>query len=157
MAVTEYHPSCTCSMLPLSEGGVVGPDLRVHGVANLRVADSSVYPIQFAAHLMVSGLVAYNDRAWTDKICQAPTYGLAERAADMIKSDYGGIQIAHNSTSPNAAGQANATSSSGGSGTGTGAAASPSSSNTSAAGKKLASSAGALVLGSLVLAGLSLA
>jgi choline dehydrogenase-like flavoprotein len=40
-------------MLPLEQGGVVGPDLRVHGVSNLRVADSSVYPIQFAAHLMV--------------------------------------------------------------------------------------------------------
>lgn len=52
--VIEYHPSCSCSMLPLSQGGVVDAALKVYGVSNLRVADSSVYPIQFAAHLMVS-------------------------------------------------------------------------------------------------------
>ena len=38
-------------MLPLSQGGVVDTDLRVYGLTNVRVADSSVFPIQFAAHV----------------------------------------------------------------------------------------------------------
>ncbi|KAG8892751.1 hypothetical protein FRC01_013973 [Tulasnella sp. 417] len=69
---TEYHPGCTCSMMPLEFGGVVDANLKVYGTSNLRVADSSVFPIQFAAHLM------------------APTYGLAELAAMIIQSQYNG-------------------------------------------------------------------
>ncbi|KAG8872432.1 hypothetical protein FRB97_007638 [Tulasnella sp. 331] len=70
---TEYHPSCTCAMLPLALGGVVDPYLKVYGTQNVRVVDSSVYPIEFAAHLM------------------APTYGLAEQAAELISAKwYGG-------------------------------------------------------------------
>lgn len=48
---TEYHPGCTCAMLPLDLGGVVDANLKVYGTSNLRVADSSVFPIQFAAHV----------------------------------------------------------------------------------------------------------
>lgn len=69
-AGTEFHPSSTCAMLPLSQGGVVDTNLRVYGLTNVRVADSSVFPMQFAAHLM------------------APTYGLAEQAANLIRSQY---------------------------------------------------------------------
>ncbi|KAG8963519.1 hypothetical protein FRC00_006078 [Tulasnella sp. 408] len=69
---TEFHPSCTCAMLPLDHGGVVDANLKVYGLANVRVADSSVFPLSFAAHLM------------------APTYGLAEQAAMIIKSEYNG-------------------------------------------------------------------
>lgn len=29
---TEYHPSCTCAMLPLSQGGVVDANLKVYGL-----------------------------------------------------------------------------------------------------------------------------
>ncbi|KAG8927754.1 hypothetical protein FRC02_007811 [Tulasnella sp. 418] len=29
---TEYHPSCTCAMLPLDQGGVVDPNLKVFGL-----------------------------------------------------------------------------------------------------------------------------
>lgn len=65
---TEYHPSSSCSMMPLDHGGVVGADLKVHGFTNLRVADSSVFPVQFAAHL------------------QSLTYGVGEIASDMIKN-----------------------------------------------------------------------
>ena len=28
---TEYHPSCTCAMLPFDQGGVVDPNLKVYG------------------------------------------------------------------------------------------------------------------------------
>jgi choline dehydrogenase len=41
---TVYHPCGTCRMAPEADGGVVGPDLRVHGVEGLRVADASVFP-----------------------------------------------------------------------------------------------------------------
>ncbi|KAI9444481.1 GMC oxidoreductase [Lactarius indigo] len=50
-AGTEFHPSSTCAMLPLAQGGVVDTNLRVYGLANVRVADSSVFPMQFAAHV----------------------------------------------------------------------------------------------------------
>jgi choline dehydrogenase len=65
---TEYHPSSTCAMLPREQGGVVDANLRVYGLANVRVADASVPPISFAAHLM------------------APTYGLAEQASTIIRN-----------------------------------------------------------------------
>lgn len=38
-------------MLPKELGGVVDANLKVYGLANVRVADSSVFPIQFAAHV----------------------------------------------------------------------------------------------------------
>lgn len=65
---TEFHPSSSCSMLPLSEGGVVDANLRVYGLSNVRVADASVPPISFSAHLMVS------------------TYGIAEQASNIIRA-----------------------------------------------------------------------
>ncbi|KAG9003645.1 hypothetical protein FRB90_011141 [Tulasnella sp. 427] len=92
---TEFHPSCTCSMLPLDQGGVVDANLKVYGLQNVRVADSSVFPVSFAAHLM------------------APTYGLAEQAAMIIKSQYDGTASPASQTATNtAASQATGTSSS---------------------------------------------
>jgi choline dehydrogenase len=41
---TVYHPSCTARMGPDPTTSVVDPDLRVHGVAGLRVCDASVFP-----------------------------------------------------------------------------------------------------------------
>jgi len=45
------HPCCTTAMMPRSKGGVVGPDLRVHGATGLRVVDAGVFPILPSAHL----------------------------------------------------------------------------------------------------------
>lgn len=67
---TEYHPSSTCAMLPLDQGGVVDANLLVYGLSNVRVADASVPPIDFSAHLMAS------------------TYGIAEQASDIIKAHW---------------------------------------------------------------------
>ncbi|KIP02326.1 hypothetical protein PHLGIDRAFT_130794 [Phlebiopsis gigantea 11061_1 CR5-6] len=77
---TEFHPSCSCAMLPQSQGGVVDANLKVYGTANLRVADASVFPIQFAAHL------------------QMPVYGLAEQAANIIRAEYNGVVLAQPSS-----------------------------------------------------------
>jgi len=41
-------------MLPLELGGVVDPNLKVYGTANVRVVDASIFPIQFAAHVRIS-------------------------------------------------------------------------------------------------------
>ncbi|KAK3324985.1 GMC oxidoreductase-like protein [Apodospora peruviana] len=60
------HPCCTAAMLPETKGGVVGPDLKVHGVDGLRVVDMSVVPVLPSAHL------------------SATAYALAEKAADII-------------------------------------------------------------------------
>lgn len=63
---TSYHPVGSCAM-GSHEGSVVGPDLRVHGIEGLRVADSSVMPQVISSNT------------------QMPTVMIAEKAADMIR------------------------------------------------------------------------
>jgi choline dehydrogenase-like flavoprotein len=67
---SDWHPVGTCAMIPLALGGVVDSSLKVYGTANLRVVDASIMPLEVSSHLM------------------QPTYGVAEKAADIIKSVY---------------------------------------------------------------------
>lgn len=56
------HQIGTAAMLPREDGGVVGPDFKVHGTSNVRVVDGSVLPIQLSAHLSAS-LYAFAEKA----------------------------------------------------------------------------------------------
>jgi choline dehydrogenase len=50
MTMSLLHPCCTAAMMPRELGGVVGPDLKVHGAKGLRVVDISVLPFLVSAH-----------------------------------------------------------------------------------------------------------
>jgi len=63
---SAYHPSCSCKMGE-DELAVVDSQTRVHGIENLRVVDSSIFPTIPNGNL------------------NAPTIMVAERAADLIR------------------------------------------------------------------------
>ena len=65
---SAYHPSCSCKM-GSDDMAVVDPQTRVRGIENLRVVDSSIFPTITNGNL------------------NAPTIMVAERAADLIKSN----------------------------------------------------------------------
>ncbi|EJD54352.1 GMC oxidoreductase [Auricularia subglabra TFB-10046 SS5] len=65
-----FHPMGSCAMMTRAEGGVVEPNLLVHGTRNLRVVDASIIPVQLSAHP------------------QTAVYGIAERAANLIAHLY---------------------------------------------------------------------
>lgn len=54
-------------MMSRDLGGVVDPELKVYGTANVRVVDMSIIPMQLTGHPI------------------AMLYAVAERAADIIK------------------------------------------------------------------------
>jgi choline dehydrogenase len=55
---TTYHPIGTCKMGSATiKENVVGPDLRVHGIEGLRVADCSIIPAMPAANTNASALL----------------------------------------------------------------------------------------------------
>jgi choline dehydrogenase len=64
-----WHYIGTLGMMKEELGGVVDSRLKVYGIENVRAVDASVLPIQLSAHLSSS------------------LYGIAEKAAVMIKED----------------------------------------------------------------------
>ena len=66
MRPSFYHPVGTAALGPKDQGGVVGSDLKVHGVERLRVVDASVMPLIPGTHT------------------SSTVYAVAEKAADII-------------------------------------------------------------------------
>jgi len=55
---TTFHMIGTCKMGPAQDAmAVVGPDLRVHGMKNLRVADASIMPTMPAANTNAAAMM----------------------------------------------------------------------------------------------------
>ncbi|KAJ8958494.1 hypothetical protein NQ318_002288 [Aromia moschata] len=68
LTATLVHQVATCKMGPHNDKeAVVDAKLRVHGIKNLRVVDTSVIPMPITAHLM------------------APGYMIGEKGADIVK------------------------------------------------------------------------
>ena len=63
-----FHPVGTAAMMRRDWGGVVDGKLRMYDTLNLRIVDASILPIELSAHL------------------QSSLYGVAEKAADIIKA-----------------------------------------------------------------------
>jgi choline dehydrogenase-like flavoprotein len=64
---TVYHPAGTCRMGAVDDpGAVVDPELRLRGLPNVRIADTSVFPTMTSVNPMVAVLM------------------IGERAADLI-------------------------------------------------------------------------
>jgi choline dehydrogenase len=49
---TEYQYSGTCAMMPLDLGGVVNTEEMAYGTSNVRVVDTSIFPLIPTAHLI---------------------------------------------------------------------------------------------------------
>ena len=71
--IPNWHGSGTNQMLPLEDGGVVDPRLRVYGVQQLRIVDCSIIP------------------QLPDVNIQAPVYMIGEKGAMMIREDWGDL------------------------------------------------------------------
>lgn len=71
MTISIHHQSSTCKMGPHTDPeAVVDHKLRVHGIKNLRVADTSIIPVTLSAHT------------------NAPSIMIGEKLSDILKEDW---------------------------------------------------------------------
>ncbi|KAB5543081.1 hypothetical protein GE09DRAFT_237530 [Coniochaeta sp. 2T2.1] len=70
VCTSSLHFASSCRMSLTPQDGVVDQRLKVHGMANLRIADASVFPKIPSGHTM------------------APTLMVAERCADFLKTEW---------------------------------------------------------------------
>lgn len=68
--VVFVHVPSSSYVTDLYSVGVVNAQLKIFDTANVRVVDASIMPLQISAHL------------------SATLYGVAEKAADLIKASY---------------------------------------------------------------------
>ncbi|KAN0125467.1 hypothetical protein V8E53_015437 [Lactarius tabidus] len=68
---TTNHPLGTTAMAPRSLGGVVDPKMKIYGLTNVRVVDASVIPLT------------------TGVAIQSTVYAIAEKAADILRKEWG--------------------------------------------------------------------
>ncbi|KAL0577503.1 hypothetical protein V5O48_004489 [Marasmius crinis-equi] len=85
------HPVGTAAMSARkAKDGVVDPDLKVKGVDGLRIVDASIFVSRHfnCARVQILKLVPTSQPITPTAHTQAPTYIIAERAADLIKSSW---------------------------------------------------------------------
>lgn len=70
-AKTDHHPAGTCRM-GADPGAVLDPQLRLNGIAGLRVADASIMPTLISSNTNATAIM------------------IGEKAADLIRADHGG-------------------------------------------------------------------
>ncbi len=81
---TLYHPTSTCRMAPLKEGGVVDVSFCVYGIKGLRVCDASIFPSIISGHTVRKFLDFCYDSQLTF-IQAGATFAVAEKLSDIMK------------------------------------------------------------------------
>lgn len=69
--IPNWHASGTLQMLPLEDGGVVDPRLRVYGIDSLRVIDCSIIPVLPDVNIV------------------GPVFMIGEKGAELVREDWG--------------------------------------------------------------------
>lgn len=90
---TLYHPTSSCRMAPLEQGGALDSQLRVYGVRNLRVCDASVFPKIVSGHTVSLAETSFVRVVLIDSFKAGAVFAVAERLADLLKAEYEGKEI----------------------------------------------------------------